>query len=168
MCARTKHRRALSLVEVVASSLIVAMMCVAALDALGAATRSSESIGNRAVAIGLADELMAEILKKPYEDPVQTPTFGRESGESATPRSGFDDVDDYNGWQQSPPQRNDGTTIPDRDDWTQRVTVIRVAPTNLTVAAATEQGAKRVYVAIEYRGQVLAGQYAVRTNTDEK
>jgi type II secretory pathway pseudopilin PulG len=164
---QTNRRRALSLIEVVASTMIVGMLSVAALNSLGAATRSSESIGNRAVALGLADELMSEILQEPYEDPTQTPILGRESGEPASPRSAFDDVDDYNGWSQSPPQYHDGTVIPNRTDWRHRVEVRRVTPTDPTLNSATEQGAKRITVTIEYNGEVLAEQIAVRTNSDE-
>jgi len=141
-------------------------MAVAALDSLGAATRSSESIGNRAVALGLADELMAEIIQLPYEEPTQTPSFGRESGESATLRSTFDDVDDYHNWNQSPPRYRDGTVMPDRARWRHRVTVQRVLPTNPMQTSGTDQGAKRICVVIEYDGQVLAEQYALRTNDE--
>jgi hypothetical protein len=92
--------------------------------------------------------------------------FGRESGESASARSTYDDVDDYNGWNQSPPRYRDGTIIPDRTNWRHRVTITRVVPTNLTQTSATDQGAKRVQVIIEYDGQVIAEQFAVRTDAD--
>src|SRR3954452_16140107 len=95
-------RHGLTLIEVVASTMIVGLMAVAALNALGAATKSSNSIGNRAVAAGLADELMSEIMMQPYSDPDGAAIFGNESGESTSPRSAFDDVDDYNGWNASP------------------------------------------------------------------
>ena len=52
------------------------MMAVAALNALGAATRSSMTTGNRAVAQGMADDLMLEILQAAYKEPTQTPEFG--------------------------------------------------------------------------------------------
>ena len=61
----------------------------------------------------------------------------------------------------------DGTTMPDRADWRHRVTVRRVQPTNPTQIATSDLGAKRIQVTIEYRGQVLVEQFAVRTNTDE-
>jgi prepilin-type N-terminal cleavage/methylation domain-containing protein len=160
-------RRGLSLIEVVASTMIVGLMSVAALNSLGAATRSSESIGNRAVALGLADELMSEILQAPYKDPTQAPVFGLESGEPAGPRSAFDDVDDYDGWDQSPPQYRDGTVMPDRADWRHRVQVNFVAPGNTIQIAGSDQGAKRIRVTIQYRDQVLAEQIAVRTDTTE-
>src|SRR6478609_5829463 len=158
----------LTLIEVVASTMIVSLMAVAALNALAAATKSSNSIGNRAVAAGLADDLMSEIMMQPYSDPDGSPVFGHESGEATNIRSAFDDVDDYDGWSASPPQYRDGTAIPDRADWRQRVSVTYVTPTNPTQTSATDQGAKRIHVTIEYQDVVLADQYAVRTNTDNK
>jgi MSHA pilin protein MshD len=163
-----KSRSALTLIEVVAATMIVGLMAVAALNALAAATKSSNSIGNRAVAAGLADELMSEILMQSYSDPDGSPVFGHESGESTSVRSAFDDVDDYDGWNAKPPQYRDGTVIPDRTDWRQRVSVTYVSPTNPTQTSATDQGVKQIHVTIEYQSVVLADQYAIRTNTDDK
>lgn len=157
-----------SLVEVVAATMIVGLMMVAALNSLGAATKSSQSIGNQAVALGLADELMAEILQLPYKDPSQTPVLGRESGEAASPRSGFDDIDDYNGYSQSPPRYRDGTVMPDRSDWRHSVSVSFVSPGNPTTAVGSDQGAKLISVVIEYQNETIEQQYAIRTDTDEK
>src|SRR3954470_7941556 len=138
-----ERRRGLTLIEVVASTMIVGLMVVAALNALGAATKSANSIGNRAVAAGLADELMSEIAMQSYSDPDGSPMLGHESGESPSVRSAFDDVDDYDGWNASPPQYRDGTAIPDRTNWRQRVTVTYVVPTNPTQTTSSDQGAKR-------------------------
>src|SRR5215211_4841495 len=153
---RSTIRRGLTLIEVVASTMIVGLMAVASLNALGAATKSANSIGNRAVAVGLADELMSEIAMQSYSDPGGSPVFGHESGESTSVRSAFDDVDDYHGWNASPPQYRDGTVIPDRTNWRQRVTVTYVTPTNPTTTSATDQGVKRTRVTIEYQNVVLA------------
>ena len=163
-----KSPRGLTLIEVVASTMIVSLMAVAALNALGAATKSANSIGNRAVAAGMADELMSEILMQPYSDPDGSSVFGHESGESFITRADFDDVDDYNGWNASPPQYRDGTTIPDRATWKQRVVVSRVVPSNPSQTTGTEQGAKQIHVTIQFENQVLADQIAVRTDTDDK
>src|SRR5688572_26650145 len=117
-------RCGMTLIEVVASTMIVGMMTVAALNALGAATRSAESLGNRSVAAGLADELMSEIVQTAYSDPSGSTGLGPDGSESTGPRSAFDDVDDYDGWNQLPPQNRDGTTMPDRADWRHRVEVL--------------------------------------------
>jgi type II secretory pathway pseudopilin PulG len=158
------------LVEVVASTMIIGMMCVAALNSLGAATRSSESIGNRAVAIGLADDLMSEILQKQYKDST-SPNFGPEAGE--VDPTDFDDLDDYNGWSEQPPltrddDDGDGEFDPmtDRDDWLREVEVVRLAPGNLLQSVGTEQGAKRIRVTVKYRNQVLVEQIRVRADVD--
>jgi hypothetical protein len=162
-----RPRCGLTLLEVIVSTLIVGLMTVASLNSLGAATRSATSIGDRAIALGLADDLMAEILPLPYSDPNTTPTFGPEGAESSGPRSAFDDVDDFHGWNQSPPKNRDGVIIPNRDDWRHKVQVVRVTPANPTVpTGGTDQGAKQIQVTIEYRGQVLAEQFAVRTDLD--
>jgi MSHA pilin protein MshD len=156
----------LTLAEVVVSTLIVGLMTVAALDGLGSTTRSSELAGNRGIALGLADDLMAEILATSYSDPNGTAVFGLEPGEAA-PRVNFDDVDDFNGWNQLPPKAADGTTIPDRANFRQRVVVERVVPTNPTqTTPGTDQGAKRIHVTIECNGAVLADEYAVVTNSE--
>jgi hypothetical protein len=162
------HRNGLTLIEVVASTMIVGLMTVAALNGLGAATRSAASIGDRAIALGLADDLMAEILPLPYSDPSDTPTFGPEGSESSGPRSGFDDVDDFNGWNKSPPLDRDGVIIPNRTGWRHRVQVMRVDPANplQSTSGGADLGAKRIQVIIEFRGVTLAEQFAVRTNLD--
>lgn len=162
------QRRAFSLLEVVVATMIVGVMIVVALNALGAVTRSSASFGNRAVALGLAEDLMAEILQSAYSDPDEDPAFGREGSELASPRTQFDDVDDYQNWSQQPPQARDGTPLADRDDWLRRVTVERVAADNPNQVSggSTDTGAKRVHVFVEYRGEVLVELVAVRTDTD--
>ena len=162
------RRSGLTLLEVVISTLIVGMMTVAALNGLGAATRSGDSAGNQAIALGLADDLLSEILATSYSDPSGTTNFGLESGEAA-PRSNFDDVDDFNNWNQKPPQNADGTTIPDRTRFRRRVTVERVEPTNPAHATSgnTEQGAKRICVTVECNDVVLAKQYAVVTDNQQ-
>ncbi|HJQ81842.1 MAG TPA: hypothetical protein VJ828_17895 [Lacipirellulaceae bacterium] len=159
-----RPRAGLSLIEVVASTMIVGVMAVAALNSLGAATRSSHSIGNRAVAIGLADELMSEILQAEYSEPSGAASLGPDSGEVGGPRSAFDDVDDYDGWNRSPPHYRDGTPMPDRDDWRHRVEVNYVLPADSTQTALSDQGAKRICVFIEYRDEILVEQIAVRTS----
>jgi type II secretory pathway pseudopilin PulG len=160
------ERDALTLIEVVASTMIVGLMAVAALNTLGAATRSADSLGNRAVAAGLADELMSEILQTAYSDPNSSPVFGPEGSESNGPRSAFDDVDDYDGWNKSPPQYRDGATIPNRTGWRQMVTVTRVVPGDPTQTTGSDQSAKRIKVTIQHNNQTLAEQYAVRANLD--
>jgi MSHA pilin protein MshD len=163
------ERRALSLLEVVVATLIVGVMAVVALNALGAVTRSSVSFGNRAIALGLAEDLMAEILQADYSEPDDTPAFGREGSETASPRSQFDDVDDFHNWNRLPPQDRNGATLADRADWRRRVTVEQVSANNPTqvVANSTDTGVKRIHVFVEYQDEVLIELVALRADTDQ-
>lgn len=162
-----RPRGGLSLIEVVISTLIVGFMTVAALNGLGSATRSGELAGNRGIAQGLADDLMSEILNTAYSDPSGATSFGLETGEAA-PRTNFDDIDDYNGWNQKPPKNVSGATIPNRADFRQRVTVEKVSPSDPTqIVAGADQGARRICVTIECDDIELARRYAVVTNSTE-
>ena len=154
--------------EVTVSTLIVGAMAVASLNALGAATRSSVDAGRRGVATTLAAELMSEILQAEYSEPSGSASLGPDSGELGGPRSAFDDVDDYDGWNKSPPQYRDGTVIPDRADWRQRVEVDYVLTSDSTQTVGSDQGVKRIHVIIEYRNQLLVEQIAFRTNADSE
>lgn len=67
--------------------------------------------------IDLADDLMEEIKSKRFDEnelpaePVDPAAMGIDDGEISNDRGTFDDVDDYNNWQQSPPQSIDGTAL---------------------------------------------------------
>jgi hypothetical protein len=144
---------------------IVAVMLVAAVHAIGGSAAVRSRVTRRAVAPYLADGLMAEILAQSYQDPV-SPVFGPETagGESAISRATWDDVDDYNGWVESPPRDKDGTTIAGMSGWERSVAVVWVNPADLTQVSATESGATRITVTVRYNGVTVATRVAVRTN----
>jgi type II secretory pathway pseudopilin PulG len=170
-------RRALTLLEIVVSTLIVGLMTVAALNTLGAATQSGQAAGNRAIALGLADDLMAEILQKAYRNPDGSAQFGPESGE--TDPTDFDDVDDYHNWVEQPPRtRNDLDNngqldpIPNRAEWSRRVLVRHVDPNvnpthpNWILSNNNDQGVKRIEVIVDHQDHPIASQVAFCTDTD--
>lgn len=133
----TASRNGLTLVEVVISTLIVGLMTVASLHTLGAATRSSTSTGDRAVALGLADDLMAEILAEEY-----------------------DDLEDYHNYNQALAGDHAGWT---RRATVQRVQIANVTQ---ATAGNADQGVKRIRVYITYNGRELAEQFAIRTSDE--
>ena len=143
--------RGLSLIEVTISIVVVGVMMTAALSTLSSVSLTRYVDANSQVARVLADELMAEILSKEYEDPDLAPgSFGITEGEAATgDRSLFDDVDDYDGWSASPPETSQGVDIPDRSGWTRSVEVVYVSPLCPTYESGADWGAKRVTVTVE-------------------
>jgi len=127
------RRRAFSLVEAVVAAGIVGLMVVASMNLLGGAVRTRIVDNDKRTALMLAHQLMTEIQQQPYKDP--TPlnlTFGVEPGESSATRADFDDVDDYNLYQEKPPHFKDGTMVTGYDAWKRNVKVTWVQPGTLT------------------------------------
>lgn len=160
--------RGLTLTEVLMCSMLIGLVLVSALQLLGASTRANLLDTRRMQAMELAEDLMSEILQQYYVEPDDTPAFGVEGSEAAVstgPRTLWDDLDDYHGWDASPPEDKDGTVLPGRTAWRRWVTVRHVDPSNLsTVLADTnDRGAKRIEVNVSYDGQTLAALVAVYT-----
>lgn len=165
--SHSRHRRrmlAFTLVEVMMSVIIVGVMFVAALNTVGHTRISEYKISERYRGLLLAQDLMAEILQQAYSDPSGTYVFGTESGEGTSDRMDFDDVDDYHDWSQSPPQRRDGTVIPDLTGWGRSVAVLWVNPDNLPQTSGSDQGAKRMTVTVTHNGLPVASVFAFRTS----
>lgn len=146
--ARLNRRCGFTLVEVVVSILVVGIMLVAALNTVGGVFRNYAIAQERQQAYTLISELMTEILQARYEDPNDPPTFGLETGESSTPRTGYDDVDDYDGWSVSPPQERDGSTMPNSKGWTRVARVWWVDTLDPKTETGSETGLKKIEVEV--------------------
>ena len=161
--ARRLPKTAFTLVEVVVAMLIVGAMLVAALNTVGASRMSQFKTSQRSRGQQLAADLMAEIIRKEYEDPDGTPLFGCEVGDAGTGRTGFDDVDDYAGWQASPPRCEDGTVIPGLTRYKRSVAVEWVNPQDPNDVQAAATSAKRIIVTVSWNDMPVASVAAVRT-----
>jgi type II secretory pathway pseudopilin PulG len=157
------RRRAFSLVEGLVSIVVVSVLLVAALNTVGSAWHGQQNIGDRARARLLAEELLAEIVQADYNDPNQTPGFGPEISESGGSRAGFDDVDDYHGWQASPPQDKNGSAMTAYAGWGRRVAVHYVEPSSPSIISSTDQGAKRIVVTVTYNNVLMARLVGIRS-----
>jgi type II secretory pathway pseudopilin PulG len=158
--------RAFTLVEAVLCTLIVGIILVAAIATVGAARRAHKSASDRAAANPLARDLLVEITSKPYIDPTASgPTsLGIDPGETPMTRSTFDDVDDYAGFQESPPTSPSGAPMPGYDKWTRAVAVEYASPASPDQPAFTDTGIKRITVTVAAGGTVLATRTALRTS----
>ena len=109
--------------------------------------------------------LTHEILQQSYTEPVSTPAFGAESGEAT--RTAFDDVDDYNGLNETPLTNRDGSAIgvPGPATWRRTVSVVWVNPSTLADASPqAETGVKKITVTVLHRGFAAAKLVTIRTN----
>ena len=155
---------AFTLVEVMMSVVVVAVMFVAALNTVGSTRLGEYKIAERNRGQLLAQALMAELLQRPYEDPSDPVVFGTETGEGTSNRTDFDDVDDYHNWSQSPPQRRDGTVLPDLNGWGRSAALVWVNPANLSQVVGTDQGLKRITVTVTHNGVPVAALHGFRSS----
>jgi prepilin-type N-terminal cleavage/methylation domain-containing protein len=161
ICAR---KPGFTLVEAVMAMLIVSLLLVAAMRAVGASTLMQYKAAERTTGRLLAAGLMSDILALSYEDPLTTPAFGIEAGESASSKATFDDIDDYNGWTESPLQERDGTVMSNLPSgWRRSVVVQWVNPTTLTQVMSSESGLKQITVSVRHNNVVVATRVAMRS-----
>ena len=143
------QRTAFTLVEACIAMAIVGVMLVAAMTVAGSSARARFAQQEMSRGQSLARQLLAEIVQNSYEQPgATTTTLAPESGET---RATFNDIDDFNGWIESPPADASGTLIPGYSGWTRSVLVEWVAPTTSSDAfdaSATETGLKRITVTV--------------------
>jgi len=152
-----------TMVEAVLSTILVSVMLVVALNLVGTSKVTQQKAALTSRGRLLAEDLLAEILQQNYQEPDETPVFGREMTESATSRSAYDDVDDYLGWTASPPVAKDGAAIANSANWKRTVTVERIEPLNPQTVTTSETGAKRITVTAYYRNVPQASLAAVKT-----
>ena len=151
------------MVEVIISTMLVAVVLVGAMDCVGSVLRGRTATSESVRAKHLAQQLMVEIIGQSYEEPVDTPQFGRES-ESGGDRSDWDDIDDYDAWSSSPPEAKDGAALPNLSGWQREVTVDWVDPNSLSTVSGTDQGVKRVTVLVSRNGTLKARMESLRSN----
>jgi MSHA pilin protein MshD len=158
-------RRGVSLMEVTLSTMIVGMLMVASLKSFGQVTSGRNESADDVRAKHLCRQLMAEIMSKAYEEPVNTPQFGREAGEPASYRTQWDDVDDYNGSNNSAPYDIDGWALDGFSAaWSRAVSVDFVTAADPSVVAGSDEGLKRIKVTVRKNGSIVAEMVALRSD----
>ena len=158
-----RRQAGFTLIETALSTVIVAIMFVAALNTVGASLMTQRRVALIGQGRMFAESLMAEICLQAYQEPGTTWVFGRETGESDTVRTAYDDVDDYHGWTESTLTAKDGTALPNAAAWSRTVTVEWVDPLSPKLVRTTETGAKCITVVASFRGVPRATVVGVRT-----
>lgn len=168
------RRPGFTLVEAAISTVLVSGLLVASLNTLGAAKLGQQNIAEHGRAFLLAQELMSEVMRQEYADPedvgkidlrdpsLTTSSMGLDSGESASNRSDYDDVDDYHGWSAIPPENKDGSAIPNLTGWMRIVAVERRRLANSRQPTATEEGLKHITVQVTLDGALMAQLEAIK------
>lgn len=147
----------MTLVEVIIAMAVLSMLMGAVLSAVNLSAKVQLSTAERLEGGVLAWQLAEDIASRPYEDPTTTGEFGPGLDENASDRTTFDDVDDFDGWKESPPLHDDGTALTGRDGWELLVRVEPVDGTDLRTARPGEEtGVKLVVVVAQHNGREAA------------
>ena len=88
-----------TLLEALISAVVLAMAITAITMPFTVGAQNEQADGRRTLAVSLAQEMMEEILAKPFSDPQDDSQGGPEPGESS--RSLYDNIDDYDGYIES-------------------------------------------------------------------
>ena len=151
------NRTAMTLAEVVISTLLVGFILVSSLVSVGGATRSWQATSDLADGSQLARQLLLEVSPLAYQDPNQTPAFGIETGETSVPnsRAAFDDIDDYMNFTENPVRDRTGTILANYSGWLRYADVQKVDPTIISAGrygvisdASADKGIRLITVTV--------------------
>ncbi|MBX3385785.1 MAG: type II secretion system protein [Phycisphaeraceae bacterium] len=127
MTTRPGSVRAFTLIEAAVSTVIVAVMIVAALQAVGSAAEARRRSADLRTADDLIEWTLAEIASVYFEQPLSTGNapWGPDPGEKSQPRD-YNDIDDYHGLTMSPPIDRGGQIVSAFAGWKCDIVVLPV------------------------------------------
>ena len=128
---RQTSRTGFTYIEVLIAVLILGLVLIPMLSQFYIGFQGTKTSELVTQATDLANDLMEEIKGRRFDEniypdaPVNIAQLGIDGGEASNDRTTFDDVDDYHGWQMSPPQSIDNNTPlpPEFDEFRRQVEV---------------------------------------------
>lgn len=146
---RGRLRRAgFTLAEVALTVVIVGTGVLATVRLFATCTQQTRESSDMTTAMFLANNIQEAVANLPFSDPSGSTNVGLE--ETAAPVTLWNDIDDFTGKSFSPPLDANRLPIAGLEKFTQEITVQRVDPQRLSVAA-TGSDAARVTVRILYK-----------------
>ena len=162
-CHRSR-RRGFTLIEAALTTAITGIAFVAIMGLFAACTQQNRVGSNMTTAVLLAGHVQETMAGLAFNDPALANTyFGPEPGQTL---AGYDDVDDFDGSNFSPPIDSLRRTIPELAQFTQAVSVVPIFPNQLSsntdpaapaIPKTSYTGAARVTVRILYRPKPADG-----------
>ncbi|HUU57986.1 MAG TPA: hypothetical protein VMZ50_00470 [Phycisphaerae bacterium] len=98
----TRSCSGITLLEGLLASVVLAAATTTVIWPFVAARQNEQIAARQTLACCLAQELLEEILAKPFEDPDGASDPGPDAGEGS--RAAFDNIDDYQGYSEGPGQ----------------------------------------------------------------
>lgn len=123
-----KHSCGFTLIEVLIATLLIGLAIASLMAANRAFTTANDAGTDLSTAEFLIEQVKEMMSLLPVIDPqTETTTFGPETGEAL---ADYDDLDDFDGANFSPPINADRSTLTDYPTFSQRVTVENVSASN--------------------------------------
>jgi hypothetical protein len=156
---------AFTLIETALATIIVGVGVLAIVSAQQAYHIKNDWALKTGTAQQLAKEIQERLVGLPHHDPNVSNSYGLDPGETAGNLRDYDDLDDFagpvsagygEGLEFSPPISADGMPIPELDQWTQRIEVVKVFPDHISMTSALPLSdtspMMRVTVEVYYQG----------------
>lgn len=148
--------RGMTLIEVVLAMVVLGMLLGSVAQGVAFSVRMQRSTAERVRGEILANDLLELVIALPYGEPDGSVTIGTDAGELPADRTTFDDIDDFDGWNESPPLHADGLPRTDLTGWERSVVVVWVTLGATETAALGETGVKKVTVTVTHLGKKVA------------
>ena len=141
------------MVEAAFSTAIIGIALITLVPTFLLSMKATKTAEQTKVATQLSSELLEEIHLRKWDEltplPVQAiPTgsaaLGNNSGETATDKRTFEDIDDFNGWTENPPQDPMGQPLSGFTGYSRSVTVTYVTAAMAVSAVPTDY--KQVHI----------------------
>lgn len=167
MSTHTNHRRGITMAETIVSTLLVGMVLVGTIQLVAPIIRSGSVMSDKLIASNMARELSEEIGTKLFISPstADNDYLGTETSET---RDGYDDIDDYHGISNSPPQLSDGRVMSHLGGWARVVKVTHASLNDPNADSASYTGLKRVTVSVTKDGVTLATDVTIHTHAADQ
>lgn len=150
--------RGFSYIEILIAAVVLSVLTVSAFRLFGNLGESSRALIDTDGAMKLALDMVTEMKSLRYDDSVNGVGLGPEADEVTGTRSQYDDIDDYNGWADSPAQRKDGTSY-GSPLLTRTVEVIYVASNDFNSQVGFDDGFKKVTITVSDHTQRVLAQH---------
>jgi MSHA pilin protein MshD len=160
-------RHGITMAETIVSTLLVGMVLVGTIQLVAPIVRSGSVMSDKLVATNLARELSEEIAAKYFTSPLldDVEAMGAGVGER---RSTYDDIDDYHGLNNSPPQLSDETVMSHLAGWGRQVKVVHVELDDPSAESGSYTGLKRITVTVTKDGVTLAQDITLRAHAADQ
>ncbi|MFH1238665.1 MAG: prepilin-type N-terminal cleavage/methylation domain-containing protein [bacterium] len=150
-----KNIKGLTLVEILIAIVILAVALVPLIGVFTSGVKQSGVSQKMTIAYNLGQDLMEEIRSKQFDENILNPTVPNQLGPERreyrySTTNPYDDVDDYNGYSESPPTEEDGTVMTIYQGFSRSVVVEYVNINDFNVVSTSITKYKRIKVTVSW------------------